>query len=163
MSVKIRAVEENDIAAIAHIYNYYIRETTITFEFDEMSYAAMKNRVFDIASTYPYLVIEEAGKVRGFAYASQWRKRCAYNDAVESSVYLGHDQVGKGLGRALYQALIDTLREKGYHTVIGGITIPNEASLALHESLGFKKVAHFKEVGFKFEKRLDVGYWQLAL
>ena len=115
-------------------------------------------------ATLPYLVIEDTqSAVIGYAYASKWKGRCAYRFSVETSIYLAESAAGKGFGAQLYPALIDRLRATDVHLVIAGIALPNEASIGLHEKLGFEKVAHFKEVGFKFEKWVDVGYWQLIL
>lgn len=109
------------------------------------------------------MVAEDRGVVVGYAYASKWKARSAYRFAVESTVYLDPHYTGKGVGTKLYQELLKILRTKSLHVVIGGIAQPNPASVALHERLGFEKVAHFKEVGFKLGRRVDVGYWQLAL
>lgn len=94
----------------------------------------------------------------GYAYASKWKGRCAYRYSVEVSVYLHAEQSGQGMGTALYSALFKQLSELGYHVAIGGIALPNAASVALHEKFGMKKVAHFKEIGFKFGQWVDVGY-----
>jgi len=101
--------------------------------------------------------------VLGYAYASKWKSRCAYRYAVESSIYLAPDATGRGLGTRLYVALIDALRAKSVHTIIGGIALPNPASVALSEKLGFRKIGQFEQVGWKFEKWIDVGYWELIL
>ncbi|HEX8606942.1 MAG TPA: GNAT family N-acetyltransferase [Pseudoduganella sp.] len=112
----------------------------------------------------PWLVLETAGGVvAGYAYATRWRVRHAYRFSVETTVYLAHDSTGKGYGTALYTALLQRLREAGCHLAIGGIALPNEASVALHERLGYRKVAHFGEVGRKFDRWIDVGYWELKL
>jgi phosphinothricin acetyltransferase len=111
----------------------------------------------------PWLILEAEGRIRGYAYATRWRVRPAYRHSVESSVYLEQGAVGQGWGKQLYLALIELLREQELHLVIGGIALPNERSIALHEKLGFAKVAHFSEVGFKFGQWRDVGYWELRL
>jgi len=111
----------------------------------------------------PWLLAEENGTVLGYAYAAKWKSRCAYRDAVESAVYLKEDASGSGLGSALYAKLLEDLRVRGRHFVLGGIALPNDASVRLHEKLGFKKAAHFHEIGFKFGERIDVGYWELLL
>ena len=99
----------------------------------------------------------------GFAKSSPWKGRCAYNWSAEVTVYVDPERQGSGIGRALYTRLINILREQGYRTLLGGITQPNEASVRLHESLGFKRVALFRRVGYKFERWWDVGYWELEL
>jgi phosphinothricin acetyltransferase len=108
-------------------------------------------------------VAEIQNEVAGYAYASQWRSRSAYRYTAESTVYLDPVHTGKGIGNALYKDLIERLKAMGIHVVMGVITLPNPPSIALHEKLGFKKAAHFVEVGYKFGRWLDVGYWQLNL
>jgi phosphinothricin acetyltransferase len=164
ISTLIRSATTADSEAIARIYNHYISESVITFEEDDVSPKEMAGRVQEtIGSTLPWLVAEDQGVVVGYAYASKWKARSAYRFAVESTVYPDHQYTGKGVGTKLYEELLGILRTKSLHVVIGGIAQPNPASVALHERLGFEKVAHFKEVGFKFGRRVDVGYWQLAL
>ncbi len=153
-----------DAAAIAAIYNHYIRETIVTFEEVPITATDMAGRMAEVAATkLPWLVCEADGKVVGYAYATKWKPRSAYRFSVEVTVYLDHTATGRGLGRQLYAALIAALKDRGCHAVIGGVALPNAASVALHESLGFKPVAHFKETGFKFGQWIDVGYWELIL
>jgi len=99
----------------------------------------------------------------GNAYARPWRPRAAYRHSAESSIYLAPGATGRGLGTLLYQALIADLRQRGRHCVIGGVALPNATSVALHEKLGFAKVAEFKQVGFKLGRWVDVAYWELML
>jgi L-amino acid N-acyltransferase YncA len=158
-SIRTAAVEDG--AALARIYNHYIANTIVTFEETALSAADMSARVAEVsAAQLPWLVAQSAAGVSGFAYASRWKGRCAYRYSVESTVYLEPAAVGRGLGMALYTRLLARLEELGCHAVIGGIALPNEASIALHEKLGMRKVAHFAEVGFKFGRWVDVGYWQ---
>jgi L-amino acid N-acyltransferase YncA len=159
----IRPATTDDAAQICDIYNHYVMQTTITFEERLVVPDDMTQRMTEVLETLPWLVCEEDGKVRGFAYANKWKGRCAYRYSAESTVYLDPIATGKGVGSQLYQVLLADLCQRGMHTVIGGIALPNEASVALHENLGFQKVAHFKEVGRKFETWIDVGYWQLTL
>lgn len=162
--MNIRPAEQRDAAAIATIYNHYVATTCITFETDPVSDKEMGERIDEThASKLPWLIAEENGAVLGYAYASKWKGRCAYRFSAESTVYLDSASKGKGFGKALYAALIDALRGRGLHAVIGGIALPNDASIALHERLGFEKVAQFKQVGFKQDRWIDVGYWQLLL
>ena len=157
----IRPAVAADCDAIARIYNYYIRETIITFEEEEISAQDIEVRLAEIArASLPWLIVESAGAIAGYAYASKWKTRHSYRYSAESTIYLDPDQTGRGIGICLYGALLNALRAKSIHVVIGGIALPNPASVALHERLGFTKVAHFKEVGFKFNKWIDVGYWQ---
>jgi phosphinothricin acetyltransferase len=160
----IRPAIPPDCVAIARIYNHYIRETVVTFEEDEVSAAEIQARLGEVrATSLPWLVIEEAGSVSGYAYATRWKGRSAYRYSAESTIYLEPSSIGRGLGTRLYGALLDDLRSRSLHVVIGGIALPNQASVALHERLGFSKVAHYKEVGFKFSRWIDVGYWQTLL
>jgi L-amino acid N-acyltransferase YncA len=160
----IRNVKTDDAEAIAGIYNPYILNSVITFEEVPVTVEEIARRIeTEISAGYPYLVLEGEQKVVGYAYAGVWRTRAAYRNTVESTVYLEQGLNGKGLGTLLYQALIEELRKKEIHVVLGGITLPNPASVALHEKMGFTKVAHFKEVGYKFGRWLDVGFWQLNL
>jgi L-amino acid N-acyltransferase YncA len=162
--LNIRDASVEDAESIASIYNHFVLTTAISFEEAEVPVMEMAGRIADLqASGLPWLVAELDGVVAGYAYATKWRARHAYRFSVETSVYLAPDQAGKGVGTALYEALLMRLREAGYHLAIGGIALPNAASVALHEKLGFEKVAHFKEVGFKFGRWTDVGYWQLVL
>jgi L-amino acid N-acyltransferase YncA len=123
----------------------------------------MQDRIAKVTLTFPWLVKEEDGIVIGYANTNNWKVRSAYRFSVESTIYLHPDFVGRGLGSKLYASLISRLRDRSLHTAIGGIALPNESSVALHERLGFQKVAHFKEVGWKFNHWIDVGYWELIL
>jgi L-amino acid N-acyltransferase YncA len=160
----VRRAISTDAERICTIYNHYIATTTISFEEEPVSPADMARRIADVAAAkLPWLVMVENDKLIGYAYATKWRVRAAYRFAVESSVYLDPNYAGKGAGTMLYEALLAELRQRGLHLVIGGIAQPNEASVRLHERLGFTKVAHFSEVGLKFGRWIDVGYWQLKL
>jgi phosphinothricin acetyltransferase len=160
----IRAVTESDAQTIAAIYNYYIKNTVITFEEQTLSKNDIIERIEKVnGSSLPWLVAEDYGAVIGYAYATKWNTRSAYRHTVETSVYLSSSSLSKGWGTQLYKALFDSLRHNSIHVVIGGITLPNPASIALHEKFGMKKAAHFKEVGYKFGQWLDVGYWQTEL
>ncbi|MEO8665222.1 MAG: arsinothricin resistance N-acetyltransferase ArsN1 family B [Ignavibacteria bacterium] len=159
----IRNVRSHDAKDICGIYNYYIKNTVITFEEDEIDTKEIETRVAFIIKKYPWLVFEDKGKIKGYAYASGWKSRPAYRYSVESTVYVDIDHTGKGIGIKLLEALIEALKNRGFHRVMGGIALPNDASIALHEKFGFLKCAHFSEVGFKFGKWIDVGYWQKIL
>ncbi|MEY3444179.1 MAG: hypothetical protein RLZZ519_2460, partial [Bacteroidota bacterium] len=155
----IRNASLADAQAIADIYNYYILETIITFEEEAIDAAEIANRIAEVTSKFPWIVWEEEGRILGYAYARSWKSRCAYRNSVETTVYLVDGVAGRGLGKALYAALLERLADLGIHAAIGGIALPNAASVRLHEKCGFEKVAHFKEVGFKFGQWIDVGYW----
>ncbi len=159
----IRSVQLSDAQALADIYNPYIRDTTITFEEEPVTAEEMATRIAKVTTTHPWLVWEEAGRVLGYAYSSVWRARAAYRHSTEMAIYFGVDQCGKGHGTALYQALLDELRQRGFHLVLGGLALPNEASVRLHEKLGFRKAGHMREAGRKFDRWIDVGFWELLL
>lgn len=159
----IRPATPADAAAIAAIYNHYVATTTISFEEAPVAVDEMARRILDVGAKLPWYVYERAGAVLGYAYATPWRVRSAYRFSVESSVYVHKDCARQGIGRRLYRVLLDELRERGLAVVIGGIAQPNPASVALHEAFGFRKVAHFERVGRKFERWIDVGYWELQL
>ena len=176
----IRLATMEDSRAIAEIYNWYIDNTTITFEEQRVSSGDMAQRIAVTDKTRPWFVLvadegdelpgqmdstEDGGRlaILGYACAVRWKDRSAYRYARESSIYLQPALHGKGFGIALYQHLIDALRQTNVHTLIAGIALPNEASIALHEKLGYRKVGEFEEVGKKFDNYLNVGYWQLML
>lgn len=159
----IREVKLKDAAEICKIYNYYITNSTITFEESPVEVSEMVSRIEDVSKSLPWIVYEDSGQVVGYAYASKWKGRCAYRFSVESTVYLDPDFTTKGIGTQLYTKLLEEVRERGFHMVIGGVALPNIKSEKLHEKLGFKKVAHFSEVGYKFKKWIDVGYWEFKL
>ncbi|MBP6640568.1 MAG: N-acetyltransferase [Bacteroidia bacterium] len=163
VNVEIRNASPSDAPEIAAIYNHFILETVITFEETAISDDEMAGRISEVSEKFPWIVCVEAGRILGYAYASSWKSRCAYRNSVETTVYLDANVAGRGLGKLLYQELLNRLRGLGLHAAIGGIALPNEASVRLHEKCGFEKVAHFKEVGFKFGNWIDVGYWQVLL
>ena len=160
----IRTAQPRDAAGVAALYNHYVADTIATFELDPVSEQEMRGRIADVqARGLPWLLAEDGDHLSGYAYASPWRSRAAYRQAVETSIYLAPSAIGRGTGRRLYAALIAGLGICDVHTMIGGIALPNAASVALHERLGFGQVAHFREVGCKFGRRIDVGYWQRRL
>jgi len=163
-SLVVRDAAADDAAALVRIYNHYIRETVITFEEDTIDAAEMERRIGDlVGADFPWLVATANGDVCGYAYAGTWRTRAAYRYSVEATVYLDPDRCGQGVGTRLYDELLERLAARGVHAIVGGIALPNPASVALHEKLGFRKVAHFEAVGFKFGRWVDVGYWQIVL
>lgn len=159
----LRKVETTDAKQICELYNYYVAQTTITFEEEMVSEEQMKIRILHVTSKFPWLVYEENNELAGYAYLSEWRSRTAYRHTAESTVYLKPKYTGKGIGSSLYKQLIKDSKHLSLHCLIGGIALPNNASIALHEKLNFKKVAHFQQVGFKLNQWVDVGYWQLLL
>lgn len=159
----IRNAGLDDAAAISHIYNHYIANTVVTFEEEVITADQMASRITELQARYPWLVYDLDGTVVGYAYASPWKTRAAYKNTVEVSVYLADAHTGKGLGKLLYIALLSKLKSMNIHTAIGGVAMPNDASVRLHESLGFREVGYFREVGFKLGKWVDVAYWDLLL
>jgi L-amino acid N-acyltransferase YncA len=164
LSTRIRAASAGDAEAVARIYRHYVLNTSISFEEQPVSSGEMSERIQEVISnSLPWLVAEHGQGVIGYAFAVKWKGRPAYRYCVESSVYLDAPFTGRGIGTQLYRALLAALQERSIHVVIGGIALPNAASIALHERLGFSKVAHFREVGYKFGQWIDVGYWQRSL
>lgn len=160
----VRSAETDDAAELADIYNYYIRNTCITFETEPVTSEQMADRIAEtIATPLPWLVVETPGEILGYAHASSWKGRCAYRFSVETTIYLATNHTNKGIGLKLYTALIDAIRSMSLHSVIGGIALPNEHSVRLHERMGFEKVGQFRQVGYKHDRWVDVGYWQLLL
>ena len=162
--IVIRAAVAGDSSAIAEIYNHYVAQTVITFEEEAVSAPEMVRRIEEAGSaSLPWLVAERDGKVVGYAYATPWRARSAYRFSVEVTVYVDPDCPRMGIGRRLYDELLPKLKARGAHAAFGVIALPNDASVALHERFGFAKVAHLREVGWKFGRWIDVGYWQRLL
>jgi phosphinothricin acetyltransferase len=159
----IRPALPGDTSQICDIYNRYVEQTVITFEEETVSNAEMSRRIADTTMTFPWFVAERNGSIAGYAYATTWKSRSAYRFAVESAIYLKPDLTGQGIGHELYETLIGELRKRRVHCVIGGIALPNPASIALHEKLGFSKIGQFREVGRKHDIWVDVGYWELVL
>ena len=159
--MNLRRVNFEDAAQIAEIYNYYIQNTHHTFETESISVAEMQKRIDEIIGDYPYLVAAENGEILGYAYAAKYKTRSGYRHSVEVSVYVKNNVQQKGIGTRLYQKLFDELWQTDVHAVIAGIALPNDASIIFHERLGFEKVAHFKDVGYKLGRWIDVGYWEL--
>ncbi len=158
--MNIRPVKLEDAAQIAEIYNYYIKNTHVTFETEPLTGAEMQERIAETTVKYPYLVAEEDGEVCGYAYAAQFKLRQAYQYAAEVSIYVKNSTKQKGVGSRLYERLFEELAETSVHTIVAGISLPNDASVSFHEKLGFVKTARFREVGYKLGRWIDVGYWQ---
>ena len=156
----IRNAKPEDAQAICDIYNYHVLNTIVTFEEESILADDMADRINKVSEKYVWLVYELEGEIVGYAYAGEWKSRCSYRFSVESSVYLKNGFSSQGIGSKLYEALLKKLEKTDIHAVIGGISLPNEGSIALHEKFGFEKIAQFKEVGYKFEKWIDVGYWE---
>ena len=160
--MQIRFAAATDAPALAGIYNFYIENSHSTFEIREVSISEMEGRLMKTQeSGYPFFVAVHEDEIVGYAYGSPFRPREAYRHSVEVSVYIRNGNEGQGIGTRLYEVLLDKLLDLGFHSIIAGISLPNEASIKLHERFGFEKVAHFHEVGNKFGRWIDVEYWQL--
>ncbi len=160
----IRPATTDDAPAIAAIYNHYITDTIVTFEEDPVSTDEIARRMRDVAAAgLPWLAAERDGRILGYCYSGKWSTRIGYRFSVEVTVYLDPHSGGMGLGTSLYGAMFPLLKALGIRNVIGGIALPNIASVALHEKFGMKQVAHYKDIGVKFGQWLDVGYWQGTL
>jgi phosphinothricin acetyltransferase len=158
----LRNVSPDDAGSICTIYNYFIEHTAITFEEEILAPDQMRERIVETTKSYPWFVCEVDGKLLGYAYGRKWRERSAYRHSVEVTFYLDPSAVGKGIGTELLDALLSELRKREFHCVIGGVALPNPASVALLEKFGLRQVAHFKEVGYKLGRWIDVGYWQIV-
>lgn len=162
--MRLRAATPDDAAAIAAIYAPYVTESVISFENEPPDARAMADRISAGGDVYPWIVAEDrSGDIAGYAYASAFRPRPAYRYAVETSVYLSQDRIGAGLGKRLYTSLIATLEAQGFAQAVVAITLPNAASVRLHQSLGFVEVGVHRQVGHKLGAWHDVGLWQRGL
>lgn len=164
MSVpKIRLATERDAGEIAAIYAPVVRDTVISFEFEPPTGDEMCRRIRGTLESLPWLVFEREGRISGYAYAAAHRSRAAYQWCVDVSAYVHADERRRGVGRALYTSLLSVLVLQGYYNAYAGITLPNPASVGLHESVGFRPVGVYREIGYKLGAWHDVGWWQLAL
>jgi L-amino acid N-acyltransferase YncA len=163
MAANIRLAQPADSAGILAIYAPYCESPCVSFEVVAPSIDEMRERIAQITTGYPWLVCEIDGQIAGYVYASRHRERAAYRWAVDVAVYVAAPQQRHGLGRILYDTLFSILREQGFFKSIAGITLPNAASVGLHESMGFREAGVFRGVGYKSGRWLDVGWWQLDL
>jgi phosphinothricin acetyltransferase len=162
--MRLRAATSQDAAAIREIYAPYVRESAVSFETEPPTVREMQERIEAGGDLYPWLVAEdEAGEIAGYAYATAFRPRPAYRYAVETSVYLSPRHQRRGLGAGLYRSLLATLETQGFAQAIAAITLPNAASVRLHEALGFVAAGRYSQVGYKLGGWHDVGLWQRAL
>lgn len=158
-----RNVVPDDAAEICRIYNPFVTDTTVSFEQEPLSEEAMRRRIEDIASQYPYIVCEVDGHIAGYCYVHTWKERAAYGGTMETTIYLDDRYKHQGIAKELMTLLIDRCRHLGYHSLIACITADNEESCHFHARLGFRLVSHFKAVGHKFGRDLDVVDYQLML
>jgi L-amino acid N-acyltransferase YncA len=159
----IRTVKIKDVPMILDIYSYYVENTIITFEITPPDIDEMKRRVMETVKAFDWIIYELNGTTVGYAYYTKFRERKAYDYSCETTVYVHKDFVGKGIGSTLYGELINRLKKTSKAVAIGGISLPNEASVRLHEKMGFKNVGILKNIGRKFNKWISVGYWELEL
>lgn len=159
----VRDARPDDATGVQSIYAPYVLETAISFEMIPPTVDEIAARIDRATDRLPWLVLEEESTVLGYAYATQFRAREAYQHTAETSVYVHNDHHGKGIGTKLMKVLLDRLREAGHHRAIAGATLPNPGSAALHERLGFTSAGVFSEIGRKFDQWHNVGFWQLDL
>jgi len=157
------ATARRDAAPCAAIYAPYVTDTVISFEYEAPTEAGMEERIERLTGTHAWLVAEDDGEILGYAYGCPHRERAAYQWATEVSVYVDRRHHRRGAGRALYAALFKSLAEKGYRIALGGIALPNDASVALHKACGFIPVGVYKGIGYKQDAWWDVEWWQLEL
>jgi phosphinothricin acetyltransferase len=159
----IRLATIVDAREMLNIYKPYIQNTSITFETEVPAEADFNNRVSSYLINWPWLVCEVGGVIAGYAYASRYRERVAYQWSVECSVYVHDDYMRGGVARALYTALFEILQRQGFRNVYAVINLPNDRSVAFHESCGFKHFATYERVGFKLGQWKNVGWWRLII
>jgi len=162
MGLNFRVARESDADQVLSIYAPMVRETAISFELAPPSADEMRARIRNILATHMWLVCEEDQAIAGYAYASKFRPREAYQWTAEVTVYVHPAQQRRGIGRALYTSLFETMRLQGFCSAVAGIALPNDASVKLHEGLGFTSIGVFERVGYKLARWHDVGWWQLA-
>ena len=160
LATAIREANQEDVRSIADIYNHYVENTVITFDTETISAEAMHHKIITLQEKYPVLVITLGSDIAGFAYGSSWKTKTAYKHCAETTVYMHPDFQGKGLGVRLYNAVLSSLPLFDIVNAIACITVPNDASIKLHEKLGFQRVGRFDKVGFKKDEWIDVEYWQ---
>jgi L-amino acid N-acyltransferase YncA len=163
MSSNIRLATENDAAAVAAIYAPFCGASVVSFELAAPSESDMAGRIRAVTERWPWLVLDDDGVIAGYAYASRHRDRAAYQWAVDTAVYVGEGYRGRGVGRSLYTALFELLRSQGYFKACAGISLPNPASVALHEAVGFTLVGVYRGIGYKLGAWRDVAWYELAL
>lgn len=163
METAIRVATVDDAEAILAIYAPVVRDTAISFEMEPPDVEEMRTRITETLVRFPWLVWSGGGALLGYAYAGRHRSRAAYQWSVDVSVYVHHNARRMGVGRALYTSLLALLERQGFYNAYAGITLPNPASVGLHESLGFRSLAVYHAVGYKHGAWHDVGWWHLVL
>ncbi len=161
--IQIRTVTLNDAKALVDIYSFYVLNTTITFEYETPSVSEFTQRIQKITQTYPYLVATLNDEIIGYAYATSYKERAAYDWSVETTVYVKNDKHGLGVGKQLYTHLEQALKEKNIVNMLACITYPNPKSIDFHTKFGFEKVGHFPKVGYKFNEWRDIMWMQKVI
>ena len=160
----LRVATPDDAEAITTIYGPIVTDTPISFELEAPSVVEMRSRINGTLQWLPWLVsLDESGLINGYVYASKHRERAAYRWCVDTAAYVRKDSRGRGVGRRLYQALFNELIALGYFQAFAGITLPNPASVGLHEAVGFRPLGVYRNVGYKLGGWHDVGWWQRPL
>ena len=163
MAVQIRVAGHHDAEAVAAIYRPFVEATAISFETVPPDREEMTRRITETIASYPWLVCEIGGQVAGYAYATRHRVRAAYQWSVDTSVYVDQHYWRHGIGRGLYVSVLGILAAQGFFNAYAGIALPNHASVALHEAVGFEAVGVYRRVGYKLGAWRDVGWWQSLL
>ena len=159
----VRVATAADAETVAAIYGHYVTHTAISFEEEPPSTDEMARRIAYTLETHPFLVYDDGQGVLGYAYGSTHVPRAAYRWSCNVSVYVAPGLARRGIGRVLYRTLLDILRAQGFHSAFGGVALPNDASVGLHEAMGFQHLGTYREVGFKQGRWHDVGWWRLGL
>jgi L-amino acid N-acyltransferase YncA len=163
MGLNIRVAQDSDADQMLAIYAPIVRETAISFELQPPGAEELRGRVRNILSSHVWLVCEEAGTLAGYAYASNFRSREAYQWTAEVTVYVAEDRQRRGIGNALYRSLFEAMRLQGFCSAVAGIALPNDASVKLHKRFGFQPIGVFERAGYKLGRWHDVGWWRLEL
>ncbi len=163
MTIAVRPARPEDAEACRDIYAPFVTETWVSFEEEAPSVREMRRRIEGYGESHGFVVAEANSKVAGYAYGSPHRLRHAYRFSCDVAIYIERGREGQGIGRAIYGALLPTLAECGMHAAFAGIALPNDASLALHEAVGFTRIGVYREVGWKFDDWRDVEWWQKIL
>jgi phosphinothricin acetyltransferase len=158
--VRVRAPRDDDFAALAELTSFYIATTAVHFGYEPIGEAELRAQWHAYRPRFPWVVAEREGAVVGYAKAGTWRERTAYQWTAEVGLYVADAERGRGIGRALYAALLDDLAGRGYRSAIAGITLPNDASVALHRALGFVSVGVVEDAGWKLGRWHAVEFWQ---
>ncbi len=164
-SIRVRLAQQSDLAQINDIYNHYVTNTPTTFDLEEIRPEQRVDWFAQFSADGPYqlIVAEREGRVAGYAYAYAFRPRRAYDTTVETTAYCDPEETGRGIGTQLYEALFEALSGHNLRMAVAGITLPNDASVALHEAFGFKPTGVFHQVGWKFDNYWDVAWYEKRL